>query len=192
MAGPARAGCPHAAVAVAVSLAAQPEADRVGGRIRPRRRPRGDPTSRRASGLRSGDRRGGDAGAAMAGPHRRSDDLLPGFVTSVTPVTARLPEIGLLIAYSAQTMALLRTASCLAAAGFMLTATAMLGMPAAFAEPAVVHDMCPYKVATPPAVDSSEVPQAGDPPLPLPVPPKPIGGNALSGCGVVTAAGTQP
>ena len=50
----------------------------------------------------------------------------------------------------------------------------------------------PYKVATPPAVDSSEVPQAGDPPLPLPVPPTPIGGNALGGCGVVTAADTPP
>ena len=74
----------------------------------------------------------------------------------------------------------------------MLSAPAVLGMPAAFAEPAVTHDMCPYKVATPPAVDSSEVPQAGDPPLPLPVPAKPIGGNSLSGCGVVTAADTAP
>jgi serine-type D-Ala-D-Ala carboxypeptidase (penicillin-binding protein 5/6) len=74
----------------------------------------------------------------------------------------------------------------------MLTAPAVLGMPVAFAEPAVVHDMCPYKVATPPAVDSSEVPQAGDPPLPLPVPPKPIGGNSLGACSVVTAADTPP
>ena len=74
----------------------------------------------------------------------------------------------------------------------MLTAPALLGMPAAFAEPAVVHDLCPFKVATPPAVDSSEVPQAGDPPLPLPVPPSPIGGNSLGGCGVVTAANTPP
>ena len=78
----------------------------------------------------------------------------------------------------------------------MLTAPALLGMPAALAEPGPgpgsVHDMCPFKVATPPAVDSSEVPQAGDPPLPLPVPPKPIGGNALGGCGVVTAADTPP
>ena len=55
-----------------------------------------------------------------------------------------------------------------------------------------MHDACPYKVSTPPAVDSSEVPQAGDPPLPLPVPPSPIGGNALGGCGVVTAADTPP
>jgi serine-type D-Ala-D-Ala carboxypeptidase (penicillin-binding protein 5/6) len=41
-------------------------------------------------------------------------------------------------------------------------------------------------------VDSSEVPQAGDPPLPLSVPASPIGGNALGSCGVVTAAGTPP
>ena len=78
----------------------------------------------------------------------------------------------------------------------MLSTPALLGMPAAFAEPGpgpgVVHDACPYKVATPAAVDSSEVPQAGEPPLPLPVPPSPIGGNALSGCGVVAAAGTPP
>ncbi|WIM87746.1 D-alanyl-D-alanine carboxypeptidase family protein [Candidatus Mycobacterium wuenschmannii] len=93
-------------------------------------------------------------------------------------------------------MAIFRTASCLAAAGFMLGSPALLGMPVAFAEPnpgpGVVHDLCPYKVATPAAVDSSEVPQAGEPPLPLPVPTKPIGGNELSGCGVVTAAGTPP
>src|ERR1700749_4714803 len=54
------------------------------------------------------------------------------------------------------------------------------------------HYPCPYKVPTPPAVDSSEVPQAGDPPLPLPVPPTPIGGSSLGGCGVVAAAGTPP
>jgi serine-type D-Ala-D-Ala carboxypeptidase (penicillin-binding protein 5/6) len=51
---------------------------------------------------------------------------------------------------------------------------------------------CPYQVSTPPAVDSSEVPQAGDPPLPLAVPPKPVGGEALGGCGIVTAPGTPP
>ena len=91
---------------------------------------------------------------------------------------------------------IVRTASCLAAASFMLSTPALLGLPAAFAEPGPgpgpVHDVCPYKVATPAAVDSSEVPQAGEPPLPLPVPPSPIGGNALGGCGVVTAAGTPP
>jgi D-alanyl-D-alanine carboxypeptidase (penicillin-binding protein 5/6) len=89
-------------------------------------------------------------------------------------------------------MAFLRIVSCLAAAGFMVTAPALLGMPVAVAEPATAHDTCPYKVSTPPAVDSSEVPQAGDPPLPLPVPPSPIGGNHLGGCGVVTAADTPP
>jgi D-alanyl-D-alanine carboxypeptidase (penicillin-binding protein 5/6) len=47
-------------------------------------------------------------------------------------------------------------------------------------------------VTTPPAVDSSEVPQAGDPPQPLPVPAKPVGGDALSSCGVIVAAGTPP
>jgi D-alanyl-D-alanine carboxypeptidase (penicillin-binding protein 5/6) len=45
-------------------------------------------------------------------------------------------------------------------------------------------------MSTPPAVDSSEVPQAGDPPLPLPVPASPVGGDALSSCGVVAAANT--
>lgn len=51
---------------------------------------------------------------------------------------------------------------------------------------------CPYQVSTPPAVDSSEVPQAGDPPMPLAVPPKPVGGDALSSCGIVTAPDTPP
>ncbi len=74
----------------------------------------------------------------------------------------------------------------------MLTAPAALGMPVALAEPGAANDTCPYRVSTPPAVDSSEVPQAGDPPVPLPVPPTPIGGNALGGCGVVAAADTPP
>ncbi|MCB0931189.1 MAG: serine hydrolase [Mycobacterium sp.] len=75
-----------------------------------------------------------------------------------------------------------------------LTATLfVVGSPAlASADPAPGPDPCPYKVSTPPAVDSSEIPTAGDPPLPLPVPASPIGGDALSGCGVVTAAGTPP
>ncbi|MBV9723386.1 MAG: D-alanyl-D-alanine carboxypeptidase [Mycobacterium sp.] len=85
-----------------------------------------------------------------------------------------------------------RSASCLAAAGFMLMTPAALGMPVALAEPDAAHDTCPYRVSTPPAVDSSEVPQAGDPPLPLPVPPTPIGGNSLGGCGLVTAPDTPP
>ena len=51
---------------------------------------------------------------------------------------------------------------------------------------------CPYQVSTPPAVDSSEVPKAGDPPQPLAVPSDPVGGDALGGCGVITAPGTPP
>ncbi|MGH3636628.1 MAG: D-alanyl-D-alanine carboxypeptidase, partial [Mycobacterium sp.] len=86
-------------------------------------------------------------------------------------------------------MAFLRSASCLAAAVFL---AAVPGMPAAVAEPNAAPDACPYRVTTPPAVDSSEVPQAGDPPLPLPVPNSPIGGSALGGCGVVAAANTPP
>lgn len=62
----------------------------------------------------------------------------------------------------------------------------------ASAEPNAAPDACPYRVATPPAVDSSEVPKAGDPPQPLPVPAKPLGGDVLSGCGVITAPGTPP
>lgn len=63
----------------------------------------------------------------------------------------------------------------------------------AWAEPeAGPPDNCPYRVSTPPAVDSSEVPTAGDPPQPMPVPAKPVGGDALSGCGVIVAANTGP
>src|SRR6185436_14307836 len=60
------------------------------------------------------------------------------------------------------------------------------------AEPIAAPDACPYHVSTPPAVDSSEVPTAGDPPQPLAVPDKPVGGEALSGCGVITAPATPP
>lgn len=64
----------------------------------------------------------------------------------------------------------------------------------AWAEPNAgpAPDGCPYRVSTPPAVDSSEVPTAGDPPQPMPVPGRPVGGDALSGCGVIVAAGTPP
>lgn len=65
-------------------------------------------------------------------------------------------------------------------------------MPAALAEPNATAGTCPYRVTTPPAVDSSEVPQAGDPPVPLPVPAAPVGGNALGGCGVIAAPDTPP
>ena len=89
----------------------------------------------------------------------------------------------------------LRAASCLAAAVFAVSGSGAR-MPAAIAEPgAEVNPQaadCPYKINTPPAVDSSEVPRAGDPPMPLAVPPTPIGGNALSGCGVIAAADTPP
>src|SRR4051795_10517267 len=77
--------------------------------------------------------------------------------------------------------------ACLVAATALMTAPALAGSPLAQAD-----DVCPYRVATPPAVDSSEVPAAGDPPQPLPVPAKPLGGDALSGCGIVTAPGTPP
>jgi D-alanyl-D-alanine carboxypeptidase (penicillin-binding protein 5/6) len=93
-------------------------------------------------------------------------------------------------------MSLLRSASCLAAAAFVITAPAALNVPAAMAEPSPGPSAgpanCPYKVNTPPAVDSSEVPQAGDPPIPLAVPPKPVGGEALGSCGIVAAPGTPP
>jgi len=78
-------------------------------------------------------------------------------------------------------------------AAAVAAALCVVGTPAiAWAEPAGAPDpnTCPYRVTTPPAVDSSEVPTAGDPPLPLPVPAKPVGGDALSGCGVIVAAGT--
>lgn len=88
----------------------------------------------------------------------------------------------------------LRRAAALAAAALLLTAPALIGMPVALADPDAPQDAnaCPYKVATPPAVDSSEVPTAGDPPLPLPVPASPVGGDALSGCGVIAAPDTPP
>ncbi|MGC2655714.1 MAG: D-alanyl-D-alanine carboxypeptidase, partial [Mycobacterium sp.] len=58
-----------------------------------------------------------------------------------------------------------RPVSCLAAAAFLLAAPVL---PAAVAEPNAAPPACPYRVSTPAAVDSSEVPTAGDPPLPLP------------------------
>jgi len=88
-------------------------------------------------------------------------------------------------------MATLTLARCAAAVAATLC---MVGTPAiASAEPNAAPDnTCPYRVSTPPAVDSSEVPTAGDPPQPLPVPAKPVGGDALAGCGVIVAAGTPP
>jgi serine-type D-Ala-D-Ala carboxypeptidase (penicillin-binding protein 5/6) len=76
------------------------------------------------------------------------------------------------------------------------TSSLGLGLPTAFAEPSPGPNAgppnCPYRESTPPAVDSSEVPTAGDPPIPLAVPPKPVGGEALGGCGVVAAPNTPP
>src|SRR6188472_4403379 len=95
-------------------------------------------------------------------------------------------------------MATLRTvsrqATALAAAPF-LVGVCLLGSPApAYAEPnaAPDADTCPYKVSTPPAIDSSEVPTAGDPPLPMAVPAATVGGDALGSCGIITAPGTPP
>ena len=93
-------------------------------------------------------------------------------------------------------MNFLRPASCLAAAVFLIAAPVALAAPAARAEPGAEPNTapanCPFKVNTPPAVDSSEVPQAGDPPIPLAVPPKPVGGEALGSCGIVAAPDTPP
>ena len=82
---------------------------------------------------------------------------------------------------------------CSAAAITMLFVPAVAGMPLASAEPNAAPDACPYREATPPAVDASEVPRPGeDPPAPLPVPATALGGDGLSGCGVITAPGTPP
>src|ERR1700727_1937583 len=104
MAGSTRADHPQPDVAAAaLPLAAQPEVDGVVGRLRPRRRACGEPAPHSARGLRPGHRRGGNPRPAVAPPHRRHRYRLPEFVTSVTPVTARLRGIGPLIAYSAHT-----------------------------------------------------------------------------------------
>ncbi|HVQ99104.1 MAG TPA: D-alanyl-D-alanine carboxypeptidase, partial [Mycobacterium sp.] len=56
-------------------------------------------------------------------------------------------------------MALSRPASCLAAAAFLLAAPVLpAAVPAALAEPNAAPPACPYRVSTPAAVDSSEVP----------------------------------
>jgi len=93
-------------------------------------------------------------------------------------------------------MKFLSPASCLAAAVFVIAAPVALAVPIATAEPGAGPNAgpanCPYQVNTPPAVDSSEVPTAGDPPIPLAVPPKAVGGEALASCGIVAAPGTPP
>ncbi|MDT5388229.1 MAG: hypothetical protein QOE04_1870 [Mycobacterium sp.] len=80
-----------------------------------------------------------------------------------------------------------RRIACLAVAAAFLTAPALIAAPVAAAD-----DACPFRETTPPAVDSSEVPTAGDPPLPVPVPATPLGGEALGSCGIVAAPGTPP
>ncbi|MEB3033250.1 D-alanyl-D-alanine carboxypeptidase family protein [[Mycobacterium] nativiensis] len=88
-------------------------------------------------------------------------------------------------------MTFARSVSALVAVGFLVASA-----PLAAADPTPGRGAgpvnCPYKVSTPPAVDASEVPLAGDPPLPLPVPATPVGGQALSGCGIVAAPDTPP
>ncbi|WP_418888628.1 D-alanyl-D-alanine carboxypeptidase family protein [Mycolicibacterium neoaurum] len=87
--------------------------------------------------------------------------------------------------------ATLRRMACAATTALMLAGPALVSAPLAGAEPA--PDPCPYRTTTPPAVDASEVPKPGDPtPGALPVPATPLGGEALGGCGIVTAAGTGP
>ncbi|OKH80746.1 D-alanyl-D-alanine carboxypeptidase [Mycobacterium sp. SWH-M3] len=79
-------------------------------------------------------------------------------------------------------------AACVALAVMAVPAVMTAGV--AGADPA---PDCPYRVTTPPAVDASEVPKPGDPtPGPLPVPAKPMGGDALGSCGVITAPDTPP
>jgi D-alanyl-D-alanine carboxypeptidase (penicillin-binding protein 5/6) len=82
----------------------------------------------------------------------------------------------------------------LAAALFLLGAPGLTS-PVASAQPDAVPDAnaCPYRESTPAAVDASEVPEPGqDAPAPVPVPAKPLGGDALAGCGIITAPGTPP
>ncbi|WP_326547746.1 D-alanyl-D-alanine carboxypeptidase family protein [Mycolicibacterium sp. ND9-15] len=84
----------------------------------------------------------------------------------------------------------LQRAAVLAAALFVAAGPAVASAQPA---PAPEANACPYREATPPAVDASEVPKPGEaPPAPLPVPATPLGGDELSGCGVITAPGTPP
>ncbi|MGE2732334.1 D-alanyl-D-alanine carboxypeptidase family protein [Mycolicibacterium vaccae] len=74
-----------------------------------------------------------------------------------------------------------------------MTAALLTTAPVAVADPGAPPDACLYRETTPPAVDASEVPKPGDPPpAPIPVPAKPMGGDALAGCGIITAPGTPP
>jgi len=84
-------------------------------------------------------------------------------------------------------------AAALAAAVAMLVAPALVAAPVAGAQPAPETSACPYRMSTPPAVDASEVPKPGqDAPVALPVPATPLGGEAMAGCGIITAPDTPP
>ncbi|MCK0518148.1 D-alanyl-D-alanine carboxypeptidase family protein [Williamsia sp. DF01-3] len=74
------------------------------------------------------------------------------------------------------------------------TAAPIQGTPTAGAPaPETITDTCPYKTLPIPPVDESEVvPPGSSSPAPLPVPSPPVGGEALGGCGVVTAPGAAP
>lgn len=88
----------------------------------------------------------------------------------------------------ATTRSTAQRAAALAAAFFLTAAPAV-----AFAEPdPPAADPCPYRVNTPPAVDQSEVPKAGDPPAPIPVPATPLGGELMASCGIVAAPDMPP
>src|ERR1700759_1797557 len=73
-------------------------------------------------------------------------------------------------------MTVIRSASCLAAAIFLMAAPAASAVPTSSAPPAGVGGTLP--------------PRAGHPPIPLAVPAKPVGGEALSSCGIVAAPDT--
>ncbi|WP_084525103.1 D-alanyl-D-alanine carboxypeptidase family protein [Nocardia vaccinii] len=54
-------------------------------------------------------------------------------------------------------------------------------------------DSCPDRIAPPPPIDESEVPEPGQTvPKPLPVPATPVGGGKLGGCGVLLPGGAPP
>lgn len=81
------------------------------------------------------------------------------------------------------------------AAALAVTLFAFAGPAVASAQPPAAPgaDACPYREATPPAVDASEVPKPGQaPPAPLAVPATPLGGEKLGDCGVITAPGAPP
>src|SRR5260221_433768 len=87
-------------------------------------------------------------------------------------------------------MFLRRSASCLAAAVFMVAGppglAGVVALPTAKAEPTAEAGgaaNCPYRVTTPPAVDSSEGPAAGDLPPPFGGPAAPPRGKPPGGAG---------